>query len=369
MQLLLPLLAIPLVSAQLHELAVKAGKLYFGTATDSRDIGFKNATYLKVLNDVKEFGQLTHSNGQKWFATEPAQGQFNFTYGEEVSSIARKNKQLLRCHTLVWHSQLAPWVDQPTTPWTKATLTAAMINHVTQEAKHWSGQCYAWDVVNEALNDDGTLRNSTFLQVIGPEYIKIAFRAASRADPKAKLYYNDYNIEKPGNKSAAVRELVRGLKKEGIRIDGVGLQSHFTVGTSPTVDQLIWTMEGYTKLGVEVALTELDIRIKEPETTANLAQQSVDYKAAIGACMQVDKCVGVTVWDFWDPVSWVPGVFAGFGSPSLWFGNFTKHPAYQGVVEALKNDTSKGHGGWGSHDHDDEDDDEEEGGWGWWKWW
>ncbi|TVY71512.1 Endo-1,4-beta-xylanase D [Lachnellula suecica] len=345
MRFQLPLIAaiaaVPLASAQLNELAKKAGKLYFGTATDNMEL---NGTYLKILDDTKEFGQLTPANGMKWFAVEPEQGVFNYSDGSVVANLATKNKQKLRCHNLVWHSQLAPWVDATT--WTKKTLTAALINHVTHEARHWAGQCYAWDVLNEALNDDGTYRNDTFLSVLGPDYIKIAFRAAAAADPHAKLYYNDYNIESPGNKSTSVREnIVKFLQDDGIRIDGVGLQSHFVTGSSPTIDQQIATMQSYADMNLDVAITELDVRNLLPSTATVLAQQSKDYANAVGACMQVDRCVGITVWDFYDPYSWVPGVFTGYGDADLWFSNFTKHPAYYGVVGALKNSTGKHHHG------------------------
>lgn len=134
-----------------------------------------------------------------------------------------------------------------------------MVNHITNVAKHWKGRCYAWDVLNEALNDDGTYRNTTFLQHIGPEYIKIAFRAAAAADPHAKLYYNDYNLEKVSNKTNSARKnIVEFLQKDGIRIDGVGLQAHFTAGNAPSLDQQIENMRLFEKLGVDVAVTELD---------------------------------------------------------------------------------------------------------------
>jgi endo-1,4-beta-xylanase len=146
--------------------------------------------------------------------------------------------------------------------------------------------------------------------VLGPEYIKIAFRAAAAADPHAKLYYNDYNIESPNNKSASVREnIVKFLQDDGIRIDGVGLQSHFTTGRSPTIDQQISTMESYTDLGLEVAITELDVRNPQPENATVLAGQKQAYGDAVGACMQVDRCVGITVWDFYDPVSFFVPLF------------------------------------------------------------
>ena len=185
------LLAIPLANAQLNALAKKAGKLYFGTATDNGELN--NTRYVSILTDTKEFGQITPSNGQKWMYVEPDQVVFDFGPGSVVANLARKNKQILRCHTLVWHSQLASWVENGN--WTKETLTKAMVNHIEKVAGHWKGRCYAWDVLNEALNEDGTYRDTVFLRVIGPEYIRIAFKTAARVDPGAKLYYNDYNLE------------------------------------------------------------------------------------------------------------------------------------------------------------------------------
>jgi len=225
---------------------------------------------------------------------------FNYTEGSFVTDLARKTGQTLRCHNLVWHSQLAPWVEA--TRWDRANFTAALRRHVYGEASHWRGQCYAWDVVNEGLNENGTYRESIFYQVLGDEYFKIAFEEAARADPHAKLYYNDYNIEKPGPKQEGAVRIVRLLQAAGLRVDGVGLQSHFVAGSTPTFDEQVAAMRAYTALGVEVAQTELDIRLELPANETNLAQQRADYKASVAACVAVDECVGVTVWDFYDPV-------------------------------------------------------------------
>jgi len=323
-------------SAQLNSLIKKAGKLYFGTATDNGELS--TPEYLYILSNTSEFGQLTPANYMKWEFVEPEEGVFNFTGGDVVADLATKNRQYLRCHNLVWHSQLAPYVTANT--WSKKNLTAMLTQHVIREASHWAGQCYAWDVINEALNDNGTYRSDVFYDILGEDYFKIAFAAAAIADPFAKLYYNDYNIESPGPKATAAQGIVKMLKKAGIRIDAVGLQSHFIVGETPSIDAQIANMEAFTALGVEVAQTELDVRLLEPETPENLAQQSLDYASSVGACMQVKGCVGVTVWDFYDPFSWVPGVFTGYGSADLWFANYTKHPAYYGIVNAIKNSTS-----------------------------
>lgn len=245
----------------------------------------------------------TDTRISQWEFVEPSPGVFNYTPGSIVANLATKNRQILRCHNLVWYSQLAPWVT--TTTWTAASLTRALVQHITHEVSHWRSQCYAWDVVNEALNDDGSYRNNTFLQILGPEYLKIAFAAAAAADPAARLYYNDYNIEYAGPKATAAREKIVGfLQDAGIRIDGVGLESHFLVGETPSLEDQVENMQSFVRMGVDVAITELDVRMLNPPDEASLAQQTKDYQAAVGACLQVPRCVGITVWDFYDPVCW-----------------------------------------------------------------
>src|SRR5690349_12089894 len=264
---------------------------------------------------------------------EPEQGVFDFAPGEVVGQRAEKNHQLLRCHTLVWHSQLPDWVNNGN--WTKETLSDVLVNHVTNVAKHWKGRCYAWDVVNEALEEDGSFRKTVFLNVIGPEYIALAFKTAAKADPHAKLYYNDYNLEWRSPKTKAAQALVRSLQKQKIKIDGVGAQAHLIVGQTPSLKEQTDNLRDFTALGIEVAQTELDIRLDLPTNATNLAQQSIDYANTVGACVAVKGCVGTTIWDFYDPYSWVPSVFDGQGAATLYFEDFSKHPAYWGVVNAL----------------------------------
>jgi endo-1,4-beta-xylanase len=328
----------------LDALAKRAGLKYFGAATDSpgqrERAGYEEsyAQYDEIMWKSGEFGSTTPTNGQKWLFAEPAQGQFNFTEGDIVTSLARENGMYLRCHALVWHSQLAPWVES--TEWTPEELTKVVVDHITNVMGHYKGQCYAWDVVNEALNEDGTYRESVFYNVLGEDYLKLAFETAAKVDPKAKLYYNDYNLEWPSAKTEGAQRIVKLLQDDNIRIDGVGLQAHLVAEDHPTLDQHIDAIKGFTKLGVEVALTELDIRLKTPATPENLELQKQAYKNVVGACVQVCGCIGVTIWDFYDPFSWVPFVFEGEGAALLWFEDFSKHPAYDGVVEALTNRTT-----------------------------
>ncbi|KAF3000621.1 hypothetical protein E8E14_003104 [Neopestalotiopsis sp. 37M] len=344
--LILAVASLPLISAQLNLYAKKAGLKYFGSATDSpgqRERAGLEASYPQydaILRDHDEFGQTTATNGQKWLFIEPEQGVFNFTEGDIVTDIAQENHLIQRCHTLVWHSQLAPWVES--TNWTADALTEVVVNHITNVMEHYKGKCYAWDVVNEALNEDGTYRESVFYTTLGEDFIKLAFATAASVDPGAKLYYNDYNIESPGNKSEGALRIVKLLQDDGIRIDGVGLQAHFQASGAPSLDEQSAVIASYAALGVEVAYTELDVRIDLPLNDTNLEWQKEVYMNATSACVQSDACVGITIWDFYDPFSWVPAVFPGQGNPLLWFEDFTKHPAYYGIIEALKKGTGKG---------------------------
>ena len=315
----------------LNTAAKPAGLTYFGTATDNNET--TDTAYAKELDNTADWGQITPTNSQKWGPTEPSQNTYTYTQGDQIASLAKTNGQLLRCHNLVWHNQLPNWVSSG--QWTNATLLAALQAHITSEVTHYKGQCYAWDVVNEALNDNGTYRADVLYNTIGPAYIPLAFKYAQAADPNVKLYYNDYDIENAGAKSTAAQNIVKTIKSYGARIDGVGLQSHFIVGSTPSTSAQASNMKAFTALGVEVAITELDIRETLPETSALDTQQATDYVSTVKACLQVDGCVGITVWDFDDKYSWVPSTFSGQGSACLFNSNVQAKPAYTAVLNAL----------------------------------
>lgn len=168
----------------------------------------------------------------------------------------------------------------------------------------------------EPLNDDGTFRSDVFFNTLGSSYIGIALRAARAADPNAKLYINDFNIEGPGAKATAMINLVKSLQSQGVPIDGIGFQSHLIVGEVPAGFQQ--NLEAFTALGIDVAITELDIRMTLPSTPALLAQQKADYTTVIKACLAVSRCVGVTIWDWTDKFSFVPSTFPGQGAACPW---------------------------------------------------
>ncbi|KAH9917921.1 endo-beta-1,4-glucanase [Epithele typhae] len=310
----------------LHALAKQAGKLYFGTATDNGEL--TNQPYVAVLNNGQMFGQITAANSMKWDATEPEQGVFTFTQGDQIAALAQPMGRLLRGHNCVWHSQLPSWVTSSN--FNAAQLTSVIQNHCGTLVGHYKGKTYAWDVVNEPFNDDGTFQSNVFFNTLGQNFIPIALKAARAADPNAKLYINEFNIEGTGAKATAMKNLVKSLKAQGVPIDGVGLQSHFIVGEVPTT--LVENMREFTALGIEVAITELDIRMTLPETAALLEQQQKDYQTVVAACQAVPGCVGITLWDFTDEFSWVPGTFPNMGAACPWDANLVRKPGFDGIV-------------------------------------
>jgi endo-1,4-beta-xylanase len=184
-----------------------------------------------------------------------------------------------------------------------ATLIQVMTNHINQLMGRYKGKCTHWDVVNEALNEDGTYRDNVFLRVIGEAYIPIAFRIAAAADPAAKLYYNDYNLEYLGPKLQGAVRIVKLVQSYGVKIDGVGYQGHLTTESTPTQSTPTPSEEDLTKalkmtadLGVDVAYTELDIRMRTPSNSQK-QQALADAYARVGrSCLNVKRCVGITLW-------------------------------------------------------------------------
>lgn len=170
-----------------------------------------------------------------------------------------------------------------------------MSTHISNVMGHYKGQCYAWDVVNEAASDDGGWRPSVFYNTFGTDYFAIAFNLAKSADPNAKLYYNDYNLEYNAAKTDRAVTIVKTIQAAGAPIDGVGFQGHLIVGSTPSRSALATTLRRFTALGLEVAYTELDIRHSSlPASSSALATQGNDYANVVGSCLDVDGCIGVT---------------------------------------------------------------------------
>ncbi|HZO72454.1 MAG TPA: endo-1,4-beta-xylanase [Ktedonobacteraceae bacterium] len=298
-----------------------------GVAVEANLLG--NNPYTTIAET--QFDGVTPGNEMKWQTTEPSQGVFNFGPADTIVSFAQSHNMKIRGHTLVWHSQLASWVNNITT---SSALLSAMNNHITTEVTHFKGNIWYWDVVNEAFNEDGTRRSDVFQNVIGNSYIEDAFRTARAADPNAKLCYNDFNIEDMNSaKSQAVFAMVSDFKTRGVPIDCVGFQSHFIVGQVPADFQA--TLQKFANLGIDVQITELDDRMPTPASSANLNQQAVDYANVAKDCLAVSSCNDITIWGVGEPDSWVPGTFSGQGQALLYDQNYQPKPAYTSFLNAL----------------------------------
>ncbi|OCL04155.1 glycoside hydrolase family 10 protein [Glonium stellatum] len=335
----------PMYATGLNAAMVKAGRSYIGTSLTIRS----DTSESNIIKDKNEFGSITPENAMKWDATEPNRGSFSFSGADQVVNFATQNGKQLRCHTLVWYSQLPSWVSSISS---NATLISVMTNHINTVMGRYKGKCTHWDVVNEALNEDGTYRDNVFYKVIGESYIPIAFKIAAAADPNAKLFYNDYNLEygPSANKTQGALRIVKLVQSWGVKIDGVGFQGHLVsekTGSqstpTPSVDILAGSLRAFTDLNVDVAYTEVDIRCNTPDNAQKQQAAAAAWARVAQSCLAVGRCIGITIWGVSDKYSWVPNTFSGEGSALLWDNNYTKKPAYTAFLNALNagNSTSR----------------------------
>ena len=321
--------AVAVPDDSLRALASRVG-LRIGTAVNT-DVLATNATYQQITAD--QFSSVTPENVMKWQVVEPTQGTYDWSAADKLVKFAEAHGQLVRGHTLVWHSQLPTWLTAGT--YTSTELRDLLRKHITDEVSHFKGNIWQWDVVNEAFLDDGTMRPTIWLDALGSSYIADAFRWAHQADPKALLFYNDYNIEGLGPKSDAVYGLVKDLRAQGVPIDGVGAQGHLDTKYG-FPNQMRQNLQRFADLGLKVALTEVDVRTTVPDTTTpEKLAQNADYSQMLEACLLVRACISYTVWGFGDAFSWVPGVFAGEGSADIYDENLQPKASYFALQQTL----------------------------------
>ena len=315
-------------SRTLGELGERAG-IKIGTAVDASALTADAPYRAKAAT---EFSSVTPENAMKWESVEPTRGTYTWGPADDLIDFARANHQLVRGHTLVWHSQLPSWLTAG--DFTPAELREILHRHITDEVGHFKGKIWQWDVVNEAFNDDGTMRDSIWLQKLGPGYIADAFRWAHEADPKAKLYINDYNIEGVNAKSTALLGLVTRLRAQHVPVDGVGVQGHLDT-QYPAPHDIADNLRRFDDLGLETAVTEADVRIPMPVDNTEREAQAEAYGVLLQGCLLTARCTDFTVWGFSDTYSWVPNVFTGEGSANLFDENYGPKPAYTALRQDL----------------------------------
>jgi endo-1,4-beta-xylanase len=220
----------------------------------------------------QQFNSITPENVLKWERVHPKPGVYDFDASDRYVAFGEKNRMVIIGHTLVWHNQTPRWVfeDDKGNPVDRETVLSRMRDHIHTVAGRYKGRIFGWDVINEALNEDGTLRQSPWLKIIGEDYIAKAFEFAHEADPKAELYYNDYSIENDAKRDGVIR-LIRKLISQKVPVAAIGIQGHDKMDW-PSLDQEDAAITAFAKLGVTVNITELDIDILPRATREQSAE-------------------------------------------------------------------------------------------------
>ena len=329
-----------------------------GTAINTRQIEGKDIVADKLIKE--QFNAVTPENCMKAEEIHPGWDTYNFDLADKLVAFAKTNHLKVNAHNLIWHSQLPAFMHHIQSA---DSVRQYFVNHITKVAGRYDGKVYSWDVVNEALNEDGTLRKDIFLDKLGDDYIVEAFRLAQKASPHSQLYYNDYNIEQPKKRAGAIA-LIKKIQAAGVRIDGVGIQGHWKSGDVPMKD-IEESIKEYAALGIKVMFTELDLSVLPnpwDKTTADVnvtaqgsakmnpytnglpdsAQQLLakSYADLFTLFMKYKKDISrVTFWGVNDGESWLNGfpIRGRTNYPLLFDRNFKPKPAFFSVIATAKN--------------------------------
>ncbi len=230
-----------------------------GAAINRAQIFEEDARGVSIIKE--QFNAISPENILKWGLIHPLPGQYDFEPADRYVQFGESNKMFVVGHTLIWHSQTPAWVfqDDQGQPLTREALLARMHDHIATVVGRYKGRVKGWDVVNEAVEENGRLRQTPWLKIIGEDYLVKAYEFAHEADPQAELYYNDYSLENSAKRAGAI-ELVKKLQAAGVQLTGVGLQGHYKL-SSPSVRQVDETISDFAKLGVKVMITELDVDV------------------------------------------------------------------------------------------------------------
>ncbi|MBG9377203.1 endo-1,4-beta-xylanase [Panacibacter sp. DH6] len=343
-------------SAQVPSLKkVFANDFAIGTAMNTRQIEEKDPASDALIKE--QFNVVTPENIMKAEIIHPGWDRYDFDLADKLVAYAAKNNIRVNAHTLIWHSQLPAFMQHMQDA---DSVKQFFQQHITTIAGRYDNKVYSWDVVNEALNEDGTLRKSIFLEKLGEDYIVDAFRLAQKAAPHTKLYYNDYNIEQPAKRAGAIA-IIKKIQAAGVRIDGVGIQGHWKTGTVPFSD-IEASIRAFSALGIEVMFTELDLTVLPnpwdnatadvgataqagekmnpyPGGLPDSVQQSLanDYAALFNLFLRYKKNVTrITFWGVNDGQSWLNGwpIRGRTNYPLLFDRNFKPKPAFYSVIKA-----------------------------------
>jgi endo-1,4-beta-xylanase len=326
-------------SATLRQ-AGEAHHILIGAAAASRYLG--ETEYTNILGS--EFSQLQAEYEMKFGAIHPRPDSdpepYDFRAGDALVAFAQAHNMVVRGHTLVWHKQVPEWITKGI--YSPSQLARILGDHINTVMSHYASKVYAWDAVNEAFNDDGSMRHTVWYDQpgigvgSGYSYVEQVLRWARVADPRAKLFYNDYDAEEVNRKSDAIYAMAKDFKKRGVPLDGIGFQAHLTLNFDDPakIKSFARNLQRFAKLGLELHITELDIRLND-SSPASLAAQAKLYGEVTTLCMQQPNCKLLQTWGFTDKHSWIPAFFKGTGWALLWDDEYRRKPAYSAVSDEL----------------------------------
>lgn len=329
-------------SQTLREYAERAGVLV-GAAVEPRL--FDEPGYASTL--AREFNMIEAENVMKWGTLRPDRRTFNFGPGDRVVAFARANGMKVRGHCLVWSEYNPAWLVKG--KFGPREMSDLLREHIARVMGHYAGEVFAWDVVNEVFLADGSVEPSVWydrpgigLKGRGTAYVEQAFRWAREADPKALLFYNDYDTEGVNPKSDAVYAMVKDFRARGVPIDGVGIQAHITDLDAKDLATLDANIARLVALGLQVHITELDVGLPadgegRPRRTEDLRRQAEIYGQIASACLRHRGCTAIQTWGFTDKYTWIPGYTKGAkGAPLPFDALYGRKPAYEALLEAFR---------------------------------
>lgn len=324
--------------------------MMIGVAINQRQFDGVDTAGVEII--TKQFNQVSPENALKFQPTHPADDRYVFDAADRYVQFGVDRHMEVVGHNLVWHSQTGGWVFQGADGKAadRDTLLARMRDHIHTVVGRYKGKIHGWDVVNEAIDEDGSMRKSPWQVGIGDDYVAKAFEFAHEADPDTELYYNDFNLEKPA-KRAGVIKLVRDLQARKLRIDGIGNQAHWRLDT-PGIDEIDKALVALHATGLKVMFTELDINLlpngprgADPslanpyanglpdEVQQHLARRYADLFRVF--LEHRDAVTRVTFWGLSDADSWLNRGRVNY--PLLWDRQRRPKQAFDAVVEVLRN--------------------------------
>ncbi len=323
----------------LRQAAERSGLL---VSTAVRAAQLAEPAYASTL--AREFNMLEPEDAMKWWVLRPDARSYDFRQGDELVRFALEHGMKVRGHCLVWGRTNPEWLTQG--HFTTRQLSRLLHEHINRVMRHYAGQVFAWDVVNEALDENGNLRDSLWynqpgigFSAQGTKYIEQVFLWAHKADPGALLFYNEAEGEGMNRKSDAIYAMIKDFKGRGIPIDGVGLQMHIPL-LDADIPAIAANIARLTALGVQVHITELDVSLpldtRGQTRTDDLARQADVYRGIVRACLDSAGCTAIQTWGFTDKYSWIGSHSRGARGQALPFDRaYQPKAAYRALLEEI----------------------------------